>query len=240
MSSARNRLSVAIIACDEEKKIGDAVRSASFADEVLVVDSGSRDRTVEIARDLGAKVVRESWLGFGRQKQMAVDLCANDWVFVLDSDERITDALRSEVLETLREPAAKGYKVPRRNFFFGKAIRHGALYPDYTIRLFDRRSARFTEDAVHERVVVDGPVATLRSPMEHFAHDTVEDLISTMNRYSSLGARESLVRALFCPIWTFVRMYVLRLGFLDGREGFIIARLYSQYTFWKYVKRRPR
>lgn len=231
-----SKLSVAIIACDEEKRIGDAVRSASFADEVLVLDSGSRDGTVDVARRLGARVVHQSWLGFGRQKQKAVDLCANDWVFVLDSDERITDELRSEVIRELRAPTARGFKIARVNVFFRKVIKHCGLYPDYSIRLFDRLHGRFTEDIVHEKVIVDGPIKALDSPMRHLAHESVESLIAKLNRYSSLNARQSLVKALLDPPWTFFRIYVLRRGFLDGKEGFIIASLYSQYAFWKYVK----
>jgi glycosyltransferase involved in cell wall biosynthesis len=229
-------LSIVIITLNEAGKIGDAIRSARFADEVLIVDSGSVDGTVEVAAGLGARIVHQEWLGFGRQKQIAVALARNDWVFVLDSDERITPELQSEIRQVLAHPEASGYRVARLNHFFGKPLRRGGLYPDYSVRLFDRRLAKFTDAAVHERVVVNGASGTLRHPMIHLAYESVDQFIAKANRYSSLGGRRNLLKAVVNPIWTFFRMYILRLGFMDGKEGLTIAALYSRYTFWKYIK----
>lgn len=232
-----NRLSVAIITCNEEAVIADAVKSASFADEVLVLDSGSTDATCSIAEQAGAVVHHQEWLGFGRQKQRAVELCANDWVFVLDSDERILPELAAEIQTLLASaPDKAGYNVGRKNRFFGKVIQQCGLYPDYSVRLFDRKRGRFSEDAVHEKVLLDEPPGRLEQDMEHLAYDTVEQFIDKQNLYSSLNAKRDLFKAFTRPLWTFFKVYILKLGILDGREGLIIAVLYSQYTFWKYVK----
>lgn len=232
-----NKLSVAIITCNEEAVIADAVKSAAFADEVVVLDSGSTDRTCALAQELGAKVFSQEWLGFGRQKQRAVELCSNDWIFVLDSDERITPELAEEIRALLAgAPDRTGYNVARLNWFFGKPIRHCGLYPDHTVRLFNRTKGRFTEDAVHEKVVLDGEPGTLKNHMEHLAYDSIEQFVDKQNRYSSLHPKSSLIKALTRPGWTFVRIYFLKQGFRDGKAGYLIARLYSQYTFWKYIK----
>ena len=230
-------LSIVILTRDSEKHLAEVLASATFADEVLILDGGSQDRTPELARNAGVRIETQTeWLGFGRQKQRAVELAAHDWVYVLDSDEVIPPDLREEILETLRDPRHAGYRIPRLNRFFGKAIRHGGLYPDATLRLFDRRRGRFTDDAVHERVVVEGNVGELTHPMHHYAYDTVEEFIAKQNRYSTLGAKPNRLKAIVNPWWTFFRMYVIKRGFLDGWHGYLIARLYAQYTFWKYVK----
>ncbi len=230
------KLSVVIITFNCEKIIVDAVKSASFADEILVLDSGSEDKTIEIARNLGACVKHNEWLGFGRQKQRAIELAKNDWVFVLDSDERITKALQKEIVSVLKKPSFVAYTVPRLNNFFGKFIRHGGFYPDRNVRLFDRRYANFTDDEVHEKIITNSRVGHLKEPMIHYAYDTIEEFINKQNRYSTLGVRRNRFKAVFSPFWTFFRIYILKLGFLDGWHGFVIAKLYSQYTFWKYIK----
>ena len=229
-------LSVVLITFNEAAKIADAITSARFADEVLVIDSGSTDDTAAIAQRLGARVVQREWHGFGNQKQFAVDSARHDWVCVLDSDERIPAELQNEIRRALRQPVFQAYRIARRNFFFGKFIRHGGLYPDYSVRLFHRRHSRFTGAAVHEKVVTTGPVGSLKEPMIHLAYDDIAHFITKANRYSSLSGQRNLTKAVFNPLWTFFNMYVLRLGFLDGKEGFLIAVLYSQYTFWKYLK----
>ena len=232
-----NKLSVAIIAYNEERVIADAIKSASFADEVVVVDSASTDKTVSIAEQAGARVHHQAWLGFGLQKQRAVELCSNDWIFVLDADERITPELASELQELLAgHPPQEGYQVARLNYFFGKPIRHCGLYPDYTVRFFNRKYGRFSSDAVHERVEIKTVPGTMKNHMEHLAYDSVKQFIDKQNRYSSLNAKNSLVKAIIRPPWTFIRIYLLKRGFMDGRQGLIIALLYSQYTFWKYIK----
>ena len=231
-----NRLSIVIITYNSEKYLKEVLESASFADEVLILDSGSSDKTKEIAKNFNARVEYQKWLGFGKQKQKAVDLAKNRWIFVLDSDEVITKELQNEIKEVLKAPIYDAYEVPRLNYFFKKPIKHGGLYPDKTIRLFDKKKARFSEDEVHEKVIVNGKIGELKSFMKHYAYENIEEFINKQNRYSSLGAKKNRLKAIFNPLWTFFKMYILKLGFLDGWEGFIIARLYSEYTFWKYIK----
>ncbi len=229
-------LSIVILTYNSEKHLAEVLESASFADEVLILDSGSTDNTLPIAQESHCRIEHQEWLGFGRQKQRAVDLATNDWIYVLDSDEVIPQDLRNEILKTLESPEFSAYTIPRLNYFFGKPIRHGGLYPDATLRLFYRRKARFTEDAVHEKVITDESIGTLKYPMIHYAYDTVEEFITKQNRYSTLGAKPNHFNALVNPTWTFLRMYIIKQGFLDGWHGYLIARLYAQYTFWKYVK----
>ena len=233
----RNKLSVVIISKNEEKFIADAVESALFANEVLVLDSGSTDNTCTIAQEHGAKVLHQDWLGFGAQKNKAVGLAKNDWVFVLDSDERITAELQSEILNTLQDPAADGYHTARLNNFFGKNIWHCGLYPDYSIRLFNRQKGRFNNVPVHESVQIQGNTDKLKNHMIHLAFDTVEEFSNKQKKYAALSQKKkNLIKAFFSPIWTFLKIYIFRLGFVEGWCGFIIAKVYAQYTFWKYFK----
>jgi len=232
-----NQLSVVIISKNEEKFIADAVESALFANEVLVLDSGSTDNTCTIAQEHGAKVLHQDWLGFGAQKNKAVGLAKNDWVFVLDSDERITTELQSEILNTLQNPAADGYHTARLNNFFGKNIWHCGLYPDYSIRLFNRQKGRFNNVPVHESVQIQGNTDKLKNHMIHLAFDTVEEFSNKQKKYAALSQKKkNLIKAFFSPIWTFLKIYIFRLGFVEGWCGFIIAKVYAQYTFWKYFK----
>ena len=232
-----NHLSVVIISKNEEKFIEDAVQSALFADEVLVLDSGSTDNTCVMAKNLGARVEHQDWLGFGPQKNKAVALAKHDWVFVLDSDERITSDLQTEILQTLKAPTAAGYYVARLNNFFGKYIRHCGLYPDYSIRLFNRQKGRFNHVPVHESVQVKGTTAKLKNHMLHLAFDTVEEFSNKQRKYAALSQKKkNLIKAFTSPVWTFFKIYIFRLGFLEGWHGFVIAKVYAQYTFWKYYK----
>jgi len=231
------KLSVIIITKNEEKHIKNAVQSALFADEILVLDSDSTDATCSLAEDLGARVEYQEWLGFGRQKNKAVELASNDWVFVLDADEQITEQLKDEVIETLKRPTSDGYQISRLNNFFGKDIKTCGLYPDYTIRLFNRKKGVFNKLPVHESVQIQGRVSKLKNHMTHMAYESIDEFIAKQNRYSSLNPKKrSLVKALLSPLWAFFKLYFIKRGFLDGRYGFIIAVLYSQYTFWKYIK----
>jgi len=232
-----NKLSVVIISKNEEKFIADAVKSALFADEVLVLDSGSTDNTCLIAQELGVKVLHQDWLGFGMQKNKAVELAKNDWVFVLDSDERITPELQIEILNTLKNPAVDGYHVARFNKFFEKYIKYCGLYPDYSIRLFNRQKGKFNNVTVHESVQIQGTTAKLKNHMLHLAFDSVEEFSNKQKKYAKLSQKKpNLIKAFVSPIWTFVRIYILRLGFLEGWHGLVIAKVYAQYTFWKYYR----
>jgi glycosyltransferase involved in cell wall biosynthesis len=233
-----NKLSVVIITKNEEKFIADAIKSASFADEVLILDSGSEDKTCEIAKNLGARVEYQEWLGFGKQKQKAVDLAKNDWVFVLDSDERITKELQNELLEELKNPKNDAYFVARVNNFWGRDIKYLGLYPDYSIRFFDKTKARFNDRDVHESVECECKKGYLRNNMHHLAYESIEEFIAKQNRYSSIGAKPNKLKALVSPFWTFFKLYFIKLGFLEGWDGFVIAKLYSEYTFWKYIKEK--
>ena len=232
-----NKLSIVIITKNEEKFITDAINSAIFADEVLVLDSGSTDKTCNIAKKIGARVEQQSWLGFGAQKNKAVELADNDWVFVLDADERITPELQDEIISTLKNPQFDGYRIARLNNFFGKYIKTCGLYPDYSIRLFDRCKGRFNDVTVHESVQIQGKIDKLKNHMIHLAFDTVEEFSNKQKKYAKLSQKnKSLVKAFISPIWTFLKIYIVRLGFIEGWRGFIIAKVYAQYTFWKYYK----
>ena len=232
-----NKLSVVIISKNEEKFIADAVKSALFSDEVLVLDSDSTDGTCVIAQNLGAKVIHQDWLGFGMQKNKVVELASNDWVFVLDADERITAELQAEILTTLKNPLAGGYYVARLNKFFGKYIRHCGLYPDYSIRLFNRRKGKFNDVAVHESVQIKTTTAKLKNHMIHLAFDSVSEFTNKQRKYAALSQKnKNIVKAFISPIWIFFKIYIFRLGFVEGWRGFVIAKVYAQYTFWKYFK----
>ncbi len=232
-----HKLSIVIITKNEEKFITDAIKSSLFADEILILDSGSTDNTCVIAKDLGAKVGTQDWLGFGAQKNKAVELAKNDWVFVLDSDERITPELQDEIIFTLKNPQFDGYRIARLNNFFGKNIKTCGLYPDYSIRLFNRQRGKFNDVTVHESVQINGTIGKLKNHMIHLAYETVDEFIIKQRRYASLSHKKrNKFKALINPFWTFFKIYFIKFGFLDGWHGFTIARLYAKYTFWKYIK----
>jgi len=232
-----NRLSVVIITKDNEGSIANAVQSGAFADEIIVLDSDSTDNTVQIAIDHGAKVHNQEWLGFGKQKNSAIKLAKNNWVFVLDSDETITQHLANEIESTLKHPKHMGYFIARLNTFFGKQIKTCGLYPDYSVRLFDKSKAQFSNVSVHESVQMDSPAGYLKAHMTHNAYETIDEFITKQNRYSSLhSSKRNLLKAITNPYWTFIKMYFLQRGFLDGWHGYVISKLYAQYTFWKYIK----
>jgi glycosyltransferase involved in cell wall biosynthesis len=231
------KLSVVIISKNEEKFIADAVKSAIFADEVFILDSGSIDETCNIAKENGARVEQHEWLGFGLQKNKLVELAKNDWVFVLDADERITPELQAEIISTLKNPSFDGYYVARLNNFFGKNIKTCGLYPDYSIRLFNRNKGKFNTVSVHESVQMEGKVSTLNNHMTHLAYETVDEFKIKQKKYAALSQKKkNIFKALIGPLWTFFKLYFIEFGFLDGWRGFMIAKLYAQYTFWKYIK----
>ena len=238
-------LSVVIITKNEARNIRACLESVRFADEIIVVDSGSLDGTVEIARSLGAHVHHyDDWPGFGPQKNRALDRVTQPWVFSIDADERVTPALQIEIIQTLRHPIATAYKVPRLSEFCGKPIRHSGWWPDEVLRLFRHDVGRFTDVAVHEQVRVAGEVATLKSCLLHYPYDDLDALLVKMNRYSGDAARMMAARGkrvgipgvIAHSVWTFVRIYLIRRGFLDGRHGFVLAATAAAGSFFRYSK----
>lgn len=239
-------LSVIIITLNEAADIRACLESVAWADEIIVVDAGSTDATVAICRELGAQVhVAADWPGFGPQKNRALDHATRDWVLSLDADERVTPELRQEIEALLRSgPVAAAYDIPRSSSYCGRFMRHSGWYPDYVTRLFRRGAGRFSGDLVHERLVVDGPVHRLRAVLLHYAFDSMEEVLRKVDQYSTAGARRmqaqgrraTLSGAVLRGLWSFVRTYVLRLGFLDGREGFMLAVSNAEGTYYRYAK----
>jgi len=239
------KISVAVITKNEEQNIRDCLESVRWADEVVVVDSGSTDGTLEICRKFQARVYMEEWKGFSRQKNSAVEKARNEWVLSLDADERVTPELQGEIGATLgKDPSYEGYFIARKNFFRNRWIKHCGWYPDYNLRLFRKDRGRFRERAVHERVELKGKVGYLKNPLEHKTYQSVSDFLERMDRYSTLAAREMyregrryhFFDAFFRPPFTFLQMYLIRAGFLEGYLGFLLSVLYSFYTFAKYSK----
>jgi len=238
-------ISVVIVTKSEEKNIREALESIKDASEIIVVDAFSTDRTVEICREYTDKIYQIEWLGYAKQKQKAIELAKGPWVFILDSDERFTESLWKEISHLMKNNRVySGYYVPRRNFFLDRWIRHGGWWPDYTLRLFLKNKATMEDRRVHEKVVVDGKVGYLRSPLEHYTYNTVSDYIKKMDFYSTLSAKElggkgvrpGMIKIVGHPLFTFLKMFFLRFGFMDGIHGLILAILYSYYTFLKYLK----
>jgi glycosyltransferase involved in cell wall biosynthesis len=238
-------LSVVIVAKNEAQNIGDCVRSAAFADEVVVVDSGSTDGTAELARGAGAKViVTPDWPGYGPQVNRAIEASVSEWFFSLDADERITPVLAAEIRAAMAGGQAEGFRVPRLSMYCGEFIRHGGWRPDYTRRLARKDKARFTEHYLHANLQVQGRVGTLRESIVHYSFRSMDDVLEKMNRYSSANARDgvtagrtgSLAKAIGHGLWAFIRTYFLRLGFLDGRWGFMLAFSNAEGTYYRYVK----
>ena len=243
----RRPVSAVVIALNEEHRIAPCLESLSWADEIVVVDSGSADATVELAKRYTDKVYTLPWKGFGPQKQAAVDLASNDAVLNVDCDERVTPELAGEIQAILSgDEMLPGYSVPRRTFLGGKEIRHCGWYPDRTVRLFDRRKARFSEDIVHERVVVSGGTAECRNHILHYSFSGISDLLAKLERYGDLGARQMYERGrrwrlsdlMIRPAYALLKTYILKLGFLDGYEGWLISKTTAFLTFTKYAKLR--
>ena len=243
------RLSVTVITGNEEARLRPCLESAAWADEIVVVDSESTDGTVALAREFTDRVWVRPWPGFAAQKNFGLEQATGDWVLSLDADERVTPELRQRIARVLAEdgagaPGADGYSIPRRNMFWGAWVRHGGLYPDYQLRLFRRRAGRFVDDAVHESVRVEGRVETVAEAMLHHSYRSLEDFVQRSNRYSTLAAGAWLERGkhvgladlIFRPLGRFLSMYIIRLGFLDGWRGFVLAVLYADYVFLRMAK----
>lgn len=237
-------ISATIITLNEEKDLPRCLDSLGFADEIIVVDSGSADRTVEVATKMGAKVVQEPWHGYGAQKNFAMSLAKSDWVLNVDADEVVTPELREEILSEIRSAqSAAGYSVARKTYYLGRWIKHGGWYPNYVTRLAQRSKGNWTEPNVHEELQIQGELRQLRNPLLHYTFSDIADQVRTNLRYSRQGAmdlhakdvRPSFVKILAKPLGKFFETYLLKRGFLDGLPGFIISINAAHSMFLKYA-----
>jgi len=239
-------LSVIIIAKNAEATIRRCLESVAWADEIVVVEHGSADRTAGICREVGAKVHQTpDWPGFGPQKNRALELARGDWVLSLDADEWVTPELRADIGRAIASPGGNtAFRFPRRSSFCGRFMRHSGWWPDYVTRLFRRGTARFSDALVHEKLVVNSAVGTLKPPLLHESVTDLDQMLVKMNAYSTAsarafhenGRRASLVTALVHGGWMFFRTYVLRAGFLDGREGLMLAIANAEGSYYRYLK----
>lgn len=252
MPATRQPLSVAIITLNAASQLEACLQSAAFADEIVVVDSGSTDGTQALAERHGARVIQQDWLGFGPQKQFAVEAARHDWVLCLDADERVTPALQTAIKSALEigqnsastAAAPHAYRFPRCNRFLGRYLKHGEGYPDWSLRLFNRRHARWSDDAVHEKVVSDGTIGTLAGDLLHDSAESLSSYLTKQNRYTSLaadmalaaGKRSSVGRVALSPLVRFVKFYFVRQGFRDGLPGFVHIAIGCFNSMIKYAK----
>ena len=244
VTAARPPLSAVIITRNAASQLSECLESLDFCDEILVVDSGSDDGTVALAQSRGARVIQSEWRGFGPQKRYAVEQAAHDWVLCVDADERVSPELRSAIERALAAPAKAAYRFPRCNRFLGRYLRHGEGYPDWSLRLFDRRRARWSDDAVHEKVLTDAAVGTLTGDLLHDSAETLDAYLAKQNRYTTLAAQQAFdagrrahaAQLLLSPLLRFVKFYFFRLGLLDGVPGLIHILIGCGNSFAKYAK----
>jgi glycosyltransferase involved in cell wall biosynthesis len=244
--TGRPKLSACIITLNEEDRIRECIESLDFCDDVLVVDSHSSDHTRDIATECGARVIERDWPGHVAQKEFAVRHAENDWVLCLDADERISGPLREEIL-SLRDagfPGRAGWRMPRRSFYMGRWVMHGTWTPDYNLRLFDRRRGRWGGYNPHDRVVLEGPMGTLRGRILHYPYRSLAEHLATMDKYTTImakglaerGKKGRIVNVVVNPWVRFIKYYVLKGGFIDGWHGLVMAYLAAQYVRMKYIK----
>jgi len=239
-------LSVIVITKNEEKNIADCLASVAWADEIIVVDNNSSDKTVELCREYTDKIiVTKDWPGFGLQKKRALDKATGDWVLSLDADERVTEPLYNEIKQVLQDTEATAFRIPRLSQYCGRWIKHSGWSPDYVLRLFRRGKAQFSEDIVHEKVILlEGELGTLKNPLKHYSFNSLEEVLDKTNSYSTAnalkshqqGKKSSLGKAIVHGLWAFFRTYIIRAGFMDGREGFILAVSNAEGTYYRYLK----
>ncbi len=237
-------LSIAIITQNEEERLPDCLRSAAFANEVVVVDSGSTDRTVEIAKSFGAKVFYEPWRGFGAQKQFAIEQCTGDFILLLDADERLPSETIAEIKDIIHSASCEAYSLPRKNFFLSRWIRHAGWWPDRSTRLFKRGAASMPPQLVHESLLVQGRTGDLACPIIHYPFRDLSEMMLKMDKYSTAGALElhakgvssSYLKAVSRALWAFFYNYLLRGGIMDGGPGLVIAMSDAVNKFFKYTK----
>ena len=238
-------ISIVIITKNEAHAIADCLQSVAWADEIIVVDSGSSDDTIKICKQFGAKIsITDNWPGFGEQKNRALALATKSWVLSLDADERVTPELQKEILEVIKGNDKASYRMPRSSSYCGQFIRHSGWSPDYVTRLFRRGHAKFSNDLVHERLISEEATLTLTSPLLHISYINLDEVLDKINRYSTAGATMSFSRgktatlgtAIRHGVWAFIRTYFIRLGFLDGKMGFILAVSNAETTYYRYLK----
>ena len=241
------KLSAILITKDEEANLERCLQSISWVDELIVVDSGSTDNTLEIARKFKAKVFNPEWKGFGPAKQYALDQATGDWVLSIDADEEVSFTLKNEIRQLLEnDPPHDGYEIPRKTQFLGQWILHSGWYPDYVLRLFRKQAGRFTPVLVHEEIVVDGSRSRLSNPLMHYSYPTLENYVRKLDQYSSLAAEEMFKRGrkfrywqlILKPALLFIKKLLFQKGWRDGWEGYMIARLSATSIFLRYAKLR--
>ena len=239
-------ISIIVITKNEADDIRECLKSISWADEIIILDSGSSDDTVKIAREFSKLVyISQDWQGFGIQKNRALAYATHNWVLSIDADERITPELRTEIQKAIAEPNSNsGFRIPRSSSYCGKFMRHSGWSPDYVVRLFRKDSGKFSENIVHESLVINGNIGTLNYPIRHYAFSDLEEVLDKINRYSSAGAtqklnqgkRSSLGKAVRHGLWAFMRTFFIQAGFLDGREGFMLAVSNAEGVYYRYLK----
>jgi (heptosyl)LPS beta-1,4-glucosyltransferase len=241
----RATVAAVVIAKNEERNIRACLDSLTWVDELIVVDAESTDRTVELARSYSPRIFVRPWPGYGVQKNFAMEQATADWILIVDADERVSDELREEILALLKTPDAVAYGLPRRNFYYGRWIRGAGQYPDPQLRLVRRGRGRYNDLPVHEHLVVDGPVGMLRGHLDHHTHPTVVSHELKIERYSTLAAEERIragrpeaawYHLLVNPLWTFLKVYLLRGGFRDGVPGLLLSGFSAAHVLLKYAK----
>ncbi len=237
-------LSVIIITKNEEFHIAKCLESVKWADEIIVLDSGSSDETVSICRQFTPYVFETDWQGFGVQKQRALNKATGDWVLSIDADEIITPELRAEIEYVINQNQHDAFLLPRLSSYCGKFIKHGGWYPDYILRLFRCELGHFTDDVIHERVIVEGKIGKLTAPILHESYSDLSEMLEKMNSYSSLnaqklferGVKSSLSKAIFRALWKFIQTYFVKAAFLDGKHGLMLAISSAESVYYKYLK----
>ena len=238
------QISVILITKNEITNLPDCLESIKWAKEIIVVDSGSTDGTQKLCIDFGCNVIETDWPGFGAQKNRALKEAKESWVFSIDADERVSHSLLAEMINAVKNSEISGYHIPRRSSYCGRFIKFSGWQPDYVLRLFRKSEGFFSDDLVHEKVVLSGRTDNLESPLIHYPFNNLEQVINKLNQYSSLGAqqlfaqgkRATLFKALFKAIWSFLRSYIFRLGCLDKQEGLMLAISNAEGTYYKYAK----
>ncbi|MFK5895025.1 MAG: glycosyltransferase family 2 protein [Pseudomonadota bacterium] len=240
------KISAIIITKNEENNIDDCLASIAWCNEIVIIDSGSTDNTIELCRKYTDKIiVTDDWPGFGLQKNRALEIATNEWVLSIDADERVSAKLAQEIKQTITNCKEFAFRIPRESSYCGRFIKHSGWSPDYVIRLFKRDSAHFSDDIVHEKVeVLKGDIGTFKSPLRHYPFNSIEEVLDKINSYSTSnalkhyrsGKKSSLSKAIFHGAWAFFRAYILRAGFLDGQEGFILAISSAEVSYYRYIK----